>query len=67
MYTSNVTYTDLWKSWLVHAIFSGQVQNVTIAWDFQDFLSNLLLTICCLRSAFLGSILIKERKLLKWE
>lgn len=58
-------YPDLWKDQLIHIIFSDQEQNITYVWDFQGFLSNVLLVICCLKSVFLGSILIKERKLFK--
>lgn len=62
MYVSNVTYPDLWKDQLIHIIFSDQEQNV---WDLQGFLSSVLLVICCLKTVFLGSILIKNRKLFK--
>lgn len=34
-------------------------------WDFQGFLSHVLLVIRCLKSVFLGPILIKETKYFK--
>lgn len=39
-----------------------QEQNVIYVWDSQDFLSNVLLVIRCLKLVFLGSIVMKEGK-----